>query len=284
MTTKICKICKFEKPIDTFRLMKHQTKFYRCPYCKNCEKEYKKIYDKQYYEKNKDRIKDRIKRYLEDNKDIVKQRKKVYRTLNLEHIKQINKEYYEKNKKDILIKNKEYYEKNKNLISQRNKEYCENNKEKIKDYKAKWYQENKLEISKKQKEKSQSIGYKIQINEHARKRKKEDSVYKLKCQVRSCICTSFKRKGMVKSKKTEQIVGIPLDDLYYYLLNTFEKNYGYKWDEKEEVHIDHIKPLKYAKTEEDVIRFCHYTNLQLLKSADNLDKKDKLDWTLKKVN
>ena len=44
------------------------------------------------------------------------------------------------------------------------------------------------------------------------------------------------------------------------------------YDNKEKVHIDHIIPLATAKTEEDVIKLCHYTNLQLLKAKDNLKK------------
>jgi len=37
--------------------------------------------------------------------------------------------------------------------------------------------------------------------------------------------------------------------------------------------MDH--PLSSGKTEEDLIRLCHYTNLQLLTAFDNLKKSDK---------
>jgi len=57
---------------------------------------------------------------------------------------------------------------------------------------------------------------------------------------------------------------------------------GIEWNGIEKVQIDHIKPLKYAKTEEEVIKLCHYTNLQLLKEKDNLEKSFKLDWELSK--
>ena len=44
--------------------------------------------------------------------------------------------------------------------------------------------------------------------------------------------------------------------------------------------IDHIKPIATAKTEQDVIDLCHYTNLQMLKPEDNLAKSDKEGWTV----
>lgn len=46
-----------------------------------------------------------------------------------------------------------------------------------------------------------------------------------------------------------------------------ELNYG--WD------IDHIIPLSTAKTEEDVIKLNHYTNLKPLYSKINTDFKNK---------
>ena len=63
-----------------------------------------------------------------------------------------------------------------------------------------------------------------------------------------------------------------------YLLKTFKDRYGYEWDGKESVHIDHIMPLATAKTEEEVIKLCYYTNLQLLKAEDNWRKSDRLDF------
>lgn len=44
--------------------------------------------------------------------------------------------------------------------------------------------------------------------------------------------------------------------------------------------IDHIIPLSIAKNEEEVIKLCHYTNLQLLRAEDNIKKGNKINWML----
>ena len=84
----------------------------------------------------------------------------------------------------------------------------------------------------------------------------------------------------MKSKKTEKILGCNFEDFHNYLLQTFRDNYGYEYNFKEEVHIDHIIPLVTAKTEDEVTKLNHYTNLQLLKAKDNMEKRDKLNWKL----
>ena len=107
-----------------------------------------------------------------------------------------------------------------------------------------------------------------------------DELYRFKTKIRNFINNSLKRKKFKKNNHTKDIVGISAEELQKYLYKTFCDNYGYEYDGKEKVHIDHIIPLKTANTEEEVIKLCHYTNLQLLKARDNLIKNDKTDFEL----
>ena len=96
------------------------------------------------------------------------------------------------------------------------------------------------------------------------------------------IKNSFRRRGFKKKQKGEEIYGCSVNKLIEHLIKTYENNYNEKWDWKylKNVHVDHVIPLASANTEEEVIKLCHYTNLQLLKAEDNLNKKDKLDWRI----
>ena len=91
---------------------------------------------------------------------------------------------------------------------------------------------------------------------------------------------SFQRKNFKKKNLVSEILGCTEEEVQKHLYKTFFENYGYEYDGKEKVHIDHIIPLKTANTEEEVIKLCHYTNLQLLKARDNLIKNDKTDFEL----
>lgn len=153
-----------------------------------------------------------------------------------------------------------------------------------KDLRSKWYQEHKEEVLAKQRErrkydsekdKAWKATHREQINQYVQKRKQCDPVYRLKCQARNTIYQSFARTGNVKQTRCESITGLPIDDLILHLCGTYEKVYGVKWDGVDPVHIDHIIPLATAQSEDDVIRLCHYTNLQLLKAKDNLMKGSK---------
>lgn len=158
-----------------------------------------------------------------------------------------------------------------------------------KELRARWYQEHKKELAERQKQNKTSRSesqrkytqsHREQINQYVSNRKQNDPLFKLKCQVRNTVYQSFARTGNVKSKRCEDITGLGGDDLVSYLVDTYEKTYGVPLDEKTPVHIDHIVPLATAKTEEDVLRLCHYTNLRLLNPQDNLLKGAKLNYTI----
>ena len=187
--------------------------------------------------------------------------------------------YYLKNRDKIIKKVKEYSENNKEKILKRAKEYRDTHKEKIASYKKEYYKINKENISKYKKEYASKNRDKLNNyhKEYQSKRLHNDDLHKFKQQVRHLIYLSFRRYSSKKTLKSEEIIGCNFNELRIYLLQTFKNNYGYDYDGVESVHIDHIKPLITAKSKEDIIKLCHYTNLQLLKSTDNLKKSAKVE-------
>lgn len=236
---------------------------------------------KEYYENTKEKIKESRKEYYEKNKEKIKENVKEYRIkskeTNIEKYKEKHREYqksyYEKNKEKINEKFKEIKKENKNDYQKANK------KEKLKEY-QKEYQKKYRKNNKKVYQKEYSKNYNA---EYRRNRRNTDNIYKLKSNIRVLIVNSFRNNSYKKSLKTEIILGCTLEEFRIYLESKFEswmnwENYGkcngefnYGWD------IDHIIPLVSAKTEEEIIRLNHYTNLQPLCSYINRDvKKDNL--------
>lgn len=243
MENKICYVCGKEKQLVDFSFRVDIMKYRN--ECKECEKARKR----RHYENNKEKIKKRSNLYYYEHIEQVKKNRKKYRESNKQQIKEGRQKYYKENKQKCIDKSKEYYY---------------NNQENVKNRISKYYQEHKTEIFK-----------------HKNRRKKEDKIYKLKCQVRNCIYDSFKRRNTAKKEYAEKILGCSINFFIIYLLKTYKNNYGKEWDGIEKVHIDHKKALKYATTEEEVIDLCKYTNLQLLKAKDNLIKSSKQNYELK---
>lgn len=65
---------------------------------------------KQYREANKVQIKEQVKQYYEANKEHIKEQRKQYREANKEHIKEKGKQYREANKDKIAEQKKQTYE------------------------------------------------------------------------------------------------------------------------------------------------------------------------------
>lgn len=143
--------------------------------------------------------------------------------------------------------NKAHYEANKELALERMKAYYESNKEGMVEYQK---------------------AYK-------RKRRKTDSLFKLKTNLSNRTYQAFKQGGYRKNTKTQEMLGVDWEVAFAHIERQFKK--GMSWDNHGLWHIDHIVPLSTAKTEEELKKLCHYSNLQPLWGKDNISKSGNIE-------
>ena len=167
------------------------------------------------------------------------------------------KTYRDNNKESRKISTKHYRDKNKEKLNEANKLYREINKDQLKQRRDSKRNER---------------------NEYEKIKKETNPLYRLTCNTRSLLLKSFKNKNLMKSLKSEDILGCSFEKFKEYIESLWEpwmtwENKGNPKDGILELNktwdIDHIIPLATAITEEDVIRLNHYTNLQPLCSYTN---------------
>jgi hypothetical protein len=95
MGEKKCNKCNEVKPFSDFNKDKSRKDGYYS-ICRLC----KQIYNKE----NKEKIKEKNRKYYQDNKEKLKEKQKKYTKENIEYIQERNREYYHDNK--------EYYKEN----------------------------------------------------------------------------------------------------------------------------------------------------------------------------
>lgn len=202
--------------------------------------------------------------YRHDCKDC----RKMYTINNKNKIKEYKEKYYLENREKCNGESKKWYIENLEFKKEYDKDYCLKNKDRKSESHKKWRSDNVEKIRKYKK-----------IYYHNVVRKDPDKMIRISA--RSLVRRFLK----VKSSKTSDIIGCSYEYLRCFLESKFEQwmswdNYGlyngelnYGWD------IDHIVPLSSAKTDDEVIKLNHYTNLQPLCSKVNRDiKNDKTDF------
>jgi hypothetical protein len=162
---------------------------------------------------------------------------------------------------------------NKNSTNWRN-----NNPEDYKNIQKKFIENNpgiSYEYSKKWKNKNTDRIRDYQ-NKFCKERYNQDILFKIKTNYRNRLNDIFRNTGFVKINRSIDYLGCDVEFLKNYLENKFID--GMTWDNKGFYgwHIDHIIPLSSAKTEEEVYKLSHYTNLQPLWAEDNIKKGDKI--------
>lgn len=127
------------------------------------------------------------------------------------------------------------------------------------------------------------LNHKKELAAYKNMKYKTDPNFKCKVTVRKLIRESINKMGFKKGSKTEQILGCSFNEFKKHIESKFESwmnwnNYGkHKGRINEFWSIDHIVPLITAKTQEDIIKLNHYTNLQPLCDYTNKHiKRDKI--------
>ena len=103
---------------------------------------------------------------------------------------------------------------------------------------------------------------------------KIDPTYRIITNIRSRLNKIIKSKD--RKQRSRDLFGADLEVVRDHLESKFME--GMSWDNYGEWHIDHIIPISTFdfSVESEIIRACHYTNLQPLWAKDNLRKRDKI--------
>ena len=188
--------------------------------------------------------------------------------------KEFIKQHYQDNKESYKERAAKSYQKNKEQYKKNHKEWQVNNPHRSK-YLSQQFKENNPGYTK-----QYYISNKERFKQYQVNRRQVDPLFKLSGGIRNLISGSFKRscKGMyIKNKKTEHILGCTMEEFIQHLQSQFRpgmylENYGNSsgmWN------IDHIIPISSAKTEEEIYKLNHYTNLQPLWWEENMAKGSK---------
>ena len=81
---------------------------------------------------------------------------------------------------------------------------------------------------------------------------------------------AMKNGGYTKKSTVNKILGADYKIIKEHLESKFKD--GMSWENRSEWHIDHIVPLVSAKNEKELLKLCHYTNIQPLWAFENLSK------------
>ncbi len=251
---KICSKCKQEKLLRDFYKDKTE-KFGVRSQCKKCGKECKA----KYYQKNSDKVKESTVKYRRENSEKVKERAAKYRRENSEKINEYKAKYYQKNSEKIKECEAKYYQKNSEKIKERRKKYYQKNSDKIKERRKKYRRENYEKI-------------KEHKAKYGRERYKNDENFRITSILRARLSKALKSQSAKKSKRTLELVGCRIDELWEHLEKQFKD--GMTRQNQGEWHIDHIKPCSlFDLTDPEQQKECfNYKNLQPLWAEENLSK------------
>ena len=233
---KTCTKCFIEKPLDEFYKQKNGYLDRRAD-CKKCGNDKQREVRKNNINKNKQYFRE----YYRNNKEKYKE----YYEENKEEIKKYNKEYYRNNKIYYKEYNKEYF-----------KEYYKKNSKELNEY-GKIWRKNNLE--------------KCRI--YARNRYKKNEELSAIKWMRNFLYRTEKMGFKMERKDVLMEFGYTPKQLILRIECQFKE--GMTWENRDEWHIDHKKPISSFKKGSSPRIINMLSNLQPLWKEENLSKKNK---------
>lgn len=106
--------------------------------------------------------------------------------------------------------------------------------------------------------------------DYVQKRRENDPLFAEAGRMRARIASIFKLKGYRKPRALEEMLGCTVENYVAYLESLFEP--GMSWRNRRDWEVDHIIPLSYAETLDDLIQLAHFTNTQPLWTEANRAK------------
>jgi hypothetical protein len=208
-------------------------------------REDKNAYQREWVKKNKDKKRESDRRYRESHREQIKKMHSDWRERNREHVNEKSRENYYKNPEAHKKRVERYKESHKEQIKEANKKYRIENKDKRTEYET--------------------------------NRRKNNPKHRFRSSFISLIRHYLRKHGYNRKKTTWEIVGCDFESFLEHIVNQFEEgmtleNYGHHngcWN------IDHIIPISTAKTDDDLERLNHYTNLQPMWATENFHKSNK---------
>lgn len=208
-------------------------------------REEKNAYQREWVRRNKEKKKEQDRKYRETHKD---------------EIKAYHKEWRDKNRERLNEQQREKYQENPLAFKERKDRYVQSHLEQVKESRARYKKENRQKCT-----------------DYQRNKRQSDPVYKFRSSFIHLMCLYRKKTGYTGTKGTWEMVGCDFDTFLVHIQSQFEdgmtlENYGHgegKWN------IDHITPISVAKTNEDIERLNHYSNLRPMWSLDNYRKSNK---------
>ena len=239
-----------------------------------------------YRAKNKERISASRKRYYQRNKREEYRKQKVYMAANPEKVRRWKHADYERHREAYIrraarngrsetakLQRIIYYRANKERIAARHHEYAQRNQKKIAEYRRLYRLSAKGRASKKASDRrcaDRVAAYKAEWGRRNRQRLNRSLCMYVRCRSRRDPAFAIRPRSV--RRVIDHSLGCSMSELISHLESKFLL--GMSWDNRNEWHLDHIKPLcafDLTDPEQQAVAF-HYSNLQPLWAVDNMRK------------